>query len=138
MRPMVLAGRLYVAVAPLYQLRRGKEICYAYFDRERDEILARWGGRREGVAIQRYKGLGEMNPEQLRETVFTLVEGTDNPVLNRHLLRVTVEDVPGTGHVMSTLMGADVAPRKKWLLRKWADSENGVEAEENGHDPTND
>jgi DNA gyrase subunit B len=135
MRPMVLAGRLYVAVAPLYQLRRGKEVCYAYFDRERDEILARWGS--DGVAIQRYKGLGEMNPEQLRETVFALAEGTGNPVLNRHLLRVTAEDPQRTGQVMSTLMGAAVPPRKKWLLARWAGSEaEDEEAESEDNDET--
>jgi DNA gyrase subunit B len=132
MRPMVLAGRLYIAVAPLYQLRRGKEMRYAYFDEERDDILARWGNK-EGVTIQRYKGLGEMNPEQLRETVFTLEAQGPNPVLNRHMLRVTVDDVPGAGHLMSTLMGAAVKPRKAWLLRRWAGETAGWDADkENG------
>ncbi len=130
MRPMVLAGRLYIAVAPLYQLRRGQEVCYAYFDEERDRILARWG--QEGVAIQRYKGLGEMNPEQLRETVFALDEAAANPVLNPHLRRVTVEDAGRAGQVMAALMGAAVGPRKKWLFTRWAGQESGWENGQEG------
>ncbi|MCP4360374.1 MAG: hypothetical protein GY796_20390, partial [Chloroflexi bacterium] len=117
MKPLVLAGKLYIAIAPLYQLqkKKGQKATYAYSDEERDEILSRWG--REGVTIQRYKGLGEMNPGQLRETVFALGR---NGVLNEHLLRVVVEDPKQTGQVMSTLMGSTVGPRKEWLLRTWA------------------
>jgi DNA gyrase subunit B len=131
MKPLVQAGRLYVAVAPLYQLRKGRETRYAYSDEERDEILGRWG--RGGVTIQRYKGLGEMNPEQLRETIFAIRdEGTS---LNEHLLRVEVDDQHRAGHLMSVLMGSDVGPRKRWLLTKWAGEENGgVGPGENGED----
>ncbi len=136
MRPLVLAGRLYIAVAPLYQLRRGQEVCYAYFDQERDDMLTRWG--KEGVTIQRYKGLGEMNPEQLRETVFALDPQAANPVLNRHLLQVTVADPHHAGQVMATLMGAAVGPRKSWLLKRWTgeavDWGNGEEGETNGYE----
>lgn len=125
MRPLVLAGRLYIAVAPLYQLRRGREACYVYFDEERDDILARWG--RDGVTIQRYKGLGEMNPEQLRETVFALDLQAANPVLNRHLFRVAVDDPHRAGQVMATLMGAAVGPRKSWLFKRWTGEAAGWE-----------
>lgn len=124
MKPLVLAGKLYIAVAPLYQLsKKGKGTVYAYTDAERDKILAQWG--QEGVTIQRYKGLGEMNPAQLRETVFAVGR---NGVLNEHILRVTVEDPKHTGQVMTTLMGATVAPRKTWLMNTWA----GEEAKDEG------
>lgn len=122
MKPLVQAGKLYIAEAPLYQLRQGKETCYAYSEEERDTILTKWG--REGVTIQRYKGLGEMNPEQLRETVFGLNKSESaNPMINEHLLQVVVEDAHQAGQVMSVLMSSDVAPRKQWLLKKWAGEE---------------
>ncbi|GIK43518.1 MAG: DNA gyrase subunit B [Chloroflexota bacterium] len=128
LKPLVQAGKLYVAVAPLYQLHKGKETRYAYSEEERDSILKKWG--REGVTIQRYKGLGEMNPAQLRETVFALnkTEGA-NPVINEHMLQVMVEDAHQAGHIMSVLMSSDVGPRKHWLLQKWA----GEEAAWNGN-----
>ena len=119
MRPMVEAGRLYVAVAPLYLLRQGKKTRYAYSDRERDAILQEWG--RKDVTIQRYKGLGEMNPEQLRETVFRVEDGpfTDS------LRRVTVEDVHHANQIISTLMGRSARSRRSWLLERWREEENG-------------
>jgi DNA gyrase subunit B len=128
LKTLVQAGKLYVAVAPLYQLHKGKETRYAYSDEERDKLMAKWG--RDGVTIQRYKGLGEMNPAQLRETVFALnkTEGA-NPVINEHMLQVVVEDAHQAGHIMSVLMSSDVGPRKHWLLEKWA----GEEAEWNGN-----
>jgi DNA gyrase subunit B len=131
MKPLVQAGRLYIAVAPLYQLRKGKQTRYAYSDEERDEILDKWG--RGGVTIQRYKGLGEMNPAQLRETVFTIqpVGKGKRKVLNEHLLRVTVEEPHRAGQVMATLMGSAVGPRKAWLMQTWAGEENG-ELADNG------
>ncbi len=123
LKPLVQAGKLYIAVAPLYQLHKGKETRYAYSEEEREAILKKWG--REGVTLQRYKGLGEMNPEQLRQTVFALnkAEGA-NPVINEHMLQVTVEDAHQAGHVMSVLMSSDVGPRKSWLLKKWAGEES--------------
>lgn len=124
LKPLVQAGKLYVAVAPLYQLHKGKETRYAYSDDERDKLIARWG--RGEVTIQRYKGLGEMNPAQLRETVFALnkAEGA-NPVINEHMQQVVVEDAHQAGQIMSVLMSSDVGPRKHWLLEKWAGEEAG-------------
>ena len=129
MRPMVEAGRLYVAVAPLYLLRKGKLARYAYSDRERDAILEKWGQEpstssgRGSVTIQRYKGLGEMNPEQLRETVFQI--GDDGPFTDS-LRRVTVEDVHHANQIISTLMGKSARSRRTWLLERWREEE-GVE-----------
>jgi DNA gyrase subunit B len=133
MKPLVLAGKLYVAVAPLYQLRKGKQTRYVYSEEERDEALAKWG--KDGVTMQRYKGLGEMNPEQLRETVFALNKVTGaNPVLNEHMLQVVVEDPHQAGQLLSLLMSSNVAPRKQWLLNKWSGEEAGWEG--NGDEGT--
>ncbi|MCG3212610.1 MAG: DNA topoisomerase 4 subunit B [Anaerolineae bacterium] len=130
MRAMVEAGRLYIATPPLYRLAKGKQTQYAYTDEEKDELLAKWG---DGATVQRYKGLGEMNPDQLRETVFALKGGE---VLNDHLLQVQVEDPHHAGRVMGTLMGKAVEPRRVWLFKTWAgeaeavDSADDVEAGE--------
>jgi DNA gyrase subunit B len=136
MRPMIEAGRLYVAVAPLYLLRKGKQTRYVYSDRERDAILEKWGADpstgsgRSGVTIQRYKGLGEMNPGQLRETVFQV--GEAGP-FNDNLRRVTVKDVHHANQIVGTLMGRSARNRRTWLLERWREeenSENGDEEEE--------
>ncbi|MGA9349826.1 MAG: ATP-binding protein [Anaerolineae bacterium] len=125
MRPMIEAGRLYVAVAPLYLLRQGKKTRYAYSDRERDAILREWG--RKDVTAQRYKGLGEMNPEQLRETVFQI--GDDGPFTGS-LRRVTVEDVHHANQIISTLMGKSARSRRSWLLERWREEESGENGDE--------
>jgi DNA gyrase subunit B len=123
MRPMIEVGKLYVAVAPLYLMRKGKQAQYAYSDRERDAIVERWG--RDGVSIQRYKGLGEMNPEQLRDTVFQV---NDNGPFNTSLRRVTVEDVHHANQIIGTLMGRSARNRRSWLLERWREED----APENG------
>lgn len=137
MRPMVEAGRLYVAEAPLYLIREksGKQrSAYAYDDEERDRIIARFGGPGK-VTVQRYKGLGEMNPEQLKETIFALNPNGDNPVLNEHLVRFEVDDVHYLNTAMNVLMGSLAARRKHWLFTRWehgaevADEFETVEAE---------
>jgi DNA gyrase subunit B len=119
MRPMVEEGQLYVAVAPLYLLRKGKQARYAYSDRERDAILEEWG--KNGITIQRYKGLGEMNPDQLRETVFQVNE---NGPFNASLRRVTVEDVHHANQLIATLMGKSARLRRTWLLERWREEEH--------------
>ena len=98
----------------------------AELDEERDEILARWG--KDNATIQRYKGLGEMNPAQLKETVMVvnpIREANGVVVLNEHLQRVIVSDAHHAGQVMSALMGKAVGPRKEWLIRAWAGEEGG-------------
>jgi len=126
MRPMVEAGRLYVAVAPLYQLRKGKRARYAYSDRERDAILEEWSP--QGVTMQRYKGLGEMNPGQLRETVFQI---SDDGPFTGSLRRVMVEDVHHANRIISTLMGKSARDRRTWLLGRWREEDNGENGENN-------
>ncbi len=119
MRPMIDAGRLYVARAPLYQVSKGRRSEYAYTEWERDQILARFG--KQGATVQRYKGLGEMNPSQLKETVFSLPEaaGVATPFANRNLFRVTVEDAHRANQMVQLWMGAHVAPRKNRLMAIW-------------------
>jgi DNA gyrase/topoisomerase IV subunit B len=127
MRPLVEGGRLYVAEAPLYQIRekKGKKnrARYAYSDEEKGEIVKAFGGPK-AVEVQRYKGLGEMNPEQLQETIFALV-GDDNPVLNEHMVRFEVDDVHHLNVAINALMGRDAARRKHWLFQRWEQGENG-------------
>jgi DNA gyrase/topoisomerase IV subunit B len=187
MRPMIESGRLYVAVAPLYLLRKGRQSLYVYSDRERDAVLEKWArdpasrrgqpvepaeqspsasrrgepaepsgqspsassgqgpsassgqslsassgqslstsSRQDGVTIQRYKGLGEMNPDQLRETVFSV---GDHGPFNDSLRRVTVEDVHHANLMFSTLMGKSARNRRDWILERWREEDAG----ENGN-----
>ncbi|MBI2862453.1 MAG: DNA topoisomerase (ATP-hydrolyzing) subunit B [Chloroflexi bacterium] len=105
MEPLITDGYLYIAQPPLYRIQAGKKEYYVYSDREKDQLLARLNGK--GVTIQRYKGLGEMNPEQLWET-------TMNPE-KRTLLRVAVEDAVEASDVFDMLMGEDVPPRRRFI-----------------------
>jgi DNA gyrase subunit B len=124
MRPMVEAGRLFVARAPLYLLRNGSKSEYAYTDAERERILKSWGNGR--TSIQRYKGLGEMNPSQLRETVFK--QGDPDPWFNEHMLRVTVNDVHSANTTVSLWMGGSPSQRRERLMKYW----DGEVLEDNG------
>ncbi|MDD2420993.1 MAG: DNA topoisomerase (ATP-hydrolyzing) subunit B [Heliobacteriaceae bacterium] len=105
MRPLIDKGYVYIAQPPLYQVKKGKTIKYLFSDQELDQHLEKIG--REGVTIQRYKGLGEMNPEQLWET-------TMNPEA-RTILRVLLEDVMEAEHIFTTLMGDRVEPRREFI-----------------------
>ncbi len=105
MRPLIENGYLYIAQPPLFKISKGKQIIYTYSDRERLEKIKEFGGR--GVNIQRYKGLGEMNPKQLWET-------TMNPE-NRMTVKVTVDDAVDADELFTILMGEKVEPRKEFI-----------------------
>jgi DNA gyrase subunit B len=105
MRPIIERENLYIAQPPLYRVKNGKDERYVYSDKELNRILQTKD--RDKVEIQRYKGLGEMNPEQLWET-------TMNPE-KRTLLKVTIEDAIAADEIFTTLMGTKVEPRREFI-----------------------
>ncbi len=114
MKPLIEAGRVFIAQPPLYQVKKGRESWYLYSDPELDKLLERIG--RENINVQRYKGLGEMNPDQLWET-------TMNPE-GRTLLQVELGDAMAADEMFTVLMGDKVEPRRKFI-------------EDNAHDVKN-
>ena len=104
MRPVIEAGYVYIAMPPLYKVTKGKQTRYAYDDEERDAIIEEFG---TGYKLGRFKGLGEMNPDQLWET-------TLNPD-NRVMMRVSIEDARRADETFTILMGDKVEPRKEFI-----------------------
>jgi len=111
MKALIEAGYVYIAAPPLYQVKKGKEFEYCWNDQQRDVAVQRLkgAGKEESVHIQRYKGLGEMNAEQLWDT-------TLNPA-TRTLMQATIDNAAECDHTFSMLMGDEVAPRRDFIER---------------------
>jgi DNA gyrase subunit B len=105
LQPLVDAGHIYIAQPPLFMVKAGKEEVYCYTEKEREEAIVRMG--KKNVMVQRYKGLGEMNPEQLWRT-------TMNPE-TRTFLKVTSEDAVEADRIFTILMGEQVEPRRQFI-----------------------
>lgn len=106
MPELIRQGYVYAAQPPLFQVKQGKDIYYTYSDREQDALLAKLNGKGK-VNIQRYKGLGEMDAEQLYDTTMSFE--------HRTLIQITIDDATRADEIFSTLMGDKVAPRKKFI-----------------------
>ena len=106
MKELITEGHVYIGMPPLYKVQRGNNIQYAYDDKELEKLTETTG---KGYTLQRYKGLGEMNPEQLWET-------TMDPE-KRALVQVTISDIPEAERIITTLMGDDIAARKQYIYQ---------------------
>ena len=107
---MISDGYVYIARPPLYKIEVGKDVLWANDDAEKEKLLAKQNGKASKAHVQRFKGLGEMNPPTLKET-------TLDP-RSRTLLRVTIDDAERTEAAIQTLMGKDVQPRFEFIMSR--------------------
>jgi DNA gyrase subunit B len=106
MRDLISNGHIYIAQPPLYRIQKGSQVIYVYSDEEKEKVLKEIGNN---AIVQRFKGLGEMNPQQLWET-------TMNPE-TRRLLRIDIETASEADRLFTLLMGDQVEPRREFIMK---------------------
>ena len=116
MQPLIESGYLYIAQPPLFRVSHGKEAQWVYSDSQKDALVKEWSGNGREPGIQRYKGLGEMNPDQLWES-------TMNPA-TRTILQVNIDDAVQADEIFDMLMGDQVPPRKRFIQTHAKDVRN--------------
>jgi len=112
LRELITHGHIYIAVVPLYRIQKGTSVNYVYTEKEKDELVKQLNN----PIVQRFKGLGEMNPDQLWETAM-------NPK-TRKLVRVSIEDAQEADRLFTLLMGDEVEPRRDFIMTHATEAQN--------------